>query len=111
MKIISWNVNGIRSVFRTTFLEWLKSADPDIVCLQETKANHLELSQEYTQIDGYYAFFNSSNIQGLTELTLTFRLKGKPTSKGYLLLWHNENEESITGNDAKPNLLIAKEFN
>lgn len=63
MKIISWNVNGIRSVFRTTFRDWLKSADPDIVCLQETKANHTELSEEYTQIDGYYAYFNSSKLK------------------------------------------------
>jgi exodeoxyribonuclease-3 len=63
MKIISWNVNGIRSVFRTTFRDWLKSADPDIVCLQETKADYTELTEKYTQIDGYYAYFNSSSLK------------------------------------------------
>ena len=63
MKIISWNVNGIRSVFKTTFREWLKSADPDIVCLQETKCDYTELTEEFTQIDGYYAYFNSSSLK------------------------------------------------
>src|SRR3989344_4141594 len=64
MKIVSWNVNGIRSVFRTTFREWLKSADPDIICLQEVRADHAELSSEFTEVDGYYAFFNSGLRKG-----------------------------------------------
>ena len=63
MKIISWNVNGIRSVFRTTFKDWLKSSNPDIVCLQEIKADYKELDKEYTEIDGYYAYFNSSKLK------------------------------------------------
>ena len=63
MKIISWNVNGIRSVFRTTFLEFLKESDPDIICLQEIKADSNELSEEFSQIDGYYSYFNSSSLK------------------------------------------------
>lgn len=63
MKIFSWNVNGIRSVFKTTFREWLKDNDPDIVCLQETKCDFTELDENYTQIDGYYAYFNSSKLR------------------------------------------------
>lgn len=63
MKIVSWNVNGIRSVFKTTFRDWLKSADPDIVCLQETKCDYNDLTEEFTQIDGYYAYFNSSTLR------------------------------------------------
>ena len=58
MKIISWNVNGIRSVFKTTFKDWLKANDPDIICLQEVKAEHSELTEEFTEIEGYYAYFN-----------------------------------------------------
>ncbi len=63
MKIISWNVNGIRSVFRTTFLNYLKECDPDIICLQEIKADFKELADEFSQIDEYYAYFNSSNLK------------------------------------------------
>ena len=38
MKIISYNVNGIRAALKKDFVQWLKAADPDVVCLQETKA-------------------------------------------------------------------------
>ncbi|OHB25769.1 MAG: exodeoxyribonuclease III [Parcubacteria group bacterium RIFOXYD2_FULL_52_8] len=61
MKIFTWNVNGIRSVFKTTFREWLRANDPDIVCLQEIKCDYTELEESYTQLDGYYAYFNSSS--------------------------------------------------
>lgn len=64
MKIISWNVNGIRSVFKSTFKEWLKATDPDIICLQEIKAEHTELDSEHTEIDGYFAYFNSGARKG-----------------------------------------------
>lgn len=63
MKIFTWNVNGIRSVFRTTFRDWLAKNDPDIVCLQEIKADSKELADEFTKIDGYYAYFNSSSLK------------------------------------------------
>lgn len=63
MKIFTWNVNGIRSVFRTTFRDWLAANDPDIVCLQEIKADSKELSEEFSKIDGYYAYFNSSSLK------------------------------------------------
>ncbi len=39
MKIFSWNVNGIRSVYQKGFLEWFTRTSPDILCLQETRAN------------------------------------------------------------------------
>jgi len=63
MKIVSWNVNGIRSIFKSTFLEYLERENPDIICLQETKATHEELSREYKEINGYYAYFNSSQTR------------------------------------------------
>lgn len=63
MKICSWNVNGIRSVFKTTFRDWLKKSNPDILCLQEIKADVRELADECTEIDGYWAYFNSSQVK------------------------------------------------
>jgi len=76
MKLYSWNVNGIRSVFKTTFREWLKNSNADIVCLQETKATHEELSEDYTQIDGYWAYFNSSKLKkGHSGVAVYTRLK------------------------------------
>lgn len=46
MKIISWNVNGIRAIEKKGFIEWLLNTNADIVCIQETKANPNQLSEE-----------------------------------------------------------------
>ena len=46
MKIISWNVNGIRAVEKKGFIDWLTSSGADVVCIQETKANPAQLSEE-----------------------------------------------------------------
>ena len=43
MKIVSYNVNGIRAAVSKGFLDWLKNVDPDVVCLQEIKANRDQL--------------------------------------------------------------------
>ena len=64
MKIVSWNVNGIRSIFKTTFRDWLASENPDVVCLQEIKADTASLTEEITQIDGYFAYFNPGLKKG-----------------------------------------------
>ena len=39
IKIVSWNVNGIRAAHRKGFLDWFEEEKPDILCVQETKAN------------------------------------------------------------------------
>ncbi len=57
-------MNGIRSVFKTTFQSWLKQNVPDILCLQEIKAESSELGSEFTEIEGYYAYFNSGLRKG-----------------------------------------------
>ncbi len=75
MKIVTWNVNGIRSVFKTAFLGWLKKENPDIVCLQEIKADSNELTEEYTQIDGYYAYFHSAKKKGYAGVAVYTKVK------------------------------------
>lgn len=75
MKIVTWNVNGIRSVFKTTFLEWLKNEDPDIVCLQEIKADKNELPDEFTHIDGYFAYFHSALKKGYSGVAVYTKIQ------------------------------------
>jgi exodeoxyribonuclease III len=60
MKIISWNVNGIRAWFKKGCFDCLFDSDPDIVCLQETKAEREQLPNELVNIPGYFSYFNSS---------------------------------------------------
>ncbi len=45
MKIASWNVNGVRAVFRVHFYPWLKEVNPDFICIQETKARPEQLEE------------------------------------------------------------------
>ena len=52
-RLISWNVNGIRAIAKKGFLEWMKSAKPDVLCLQETKAMPSQLGPELLDVKGY----------------------------------------------------------
>jgi exodeoxyribonuclease-3 len=64
MKLISWNVNGVRAVVKKGFLDWLDQADPDIVCLQETKAHIDQLAAEILTDHGYYTYWHSGERRG-----------------------------------------------
>ncbi|NTV44349.1 MAG: exodeoxyribonuclease III [Candidatus Yonathbacteria bacterium] len=60
MKLISWNVNGIRAVERKKLLRpFFAVHNADIVCLQETKARPEQVAEEVGTIDGYHAYFNA----------------------------------------------------
>jgi exodeoxyribonuclease III len=83
MKVVTWNVNGIRSVFKAGFLTWLAREDPDILCLQEIKADASELSEEFTQIGGYYAYFNSASKKGYSGVAVYSKIR--PISIEYVL--------------------------
>ena len=63
MKIISWNVNGIRAVLRKGFLKWLDKEKPDILCLQETKASRDQLTKNVTDHKKYHSFWHSATIK------------------------------------------------
>src|SRR3989338_3718557 len=64
MRIVSWNVNGLRSLAKDNYWEtFLKTAKPDIFCLQETKASPDQLSEEFLAPAGYSAFFSSCQIK------------------------------------------------
>ncbi|AHE62849.1 exodeoxyribonuclease III [Borrelia parkeri] len=64
MNLISWNVNGIRAIFGKGFLDFIEKYNPDILCLQETKACKEQLPKELINIEGYYSFFSKSIIKG-----------------------------------------------
>lgn len=70
MKIISWNVNGLRSVVKKGFLNWLDTEKPDIVCLQETKAQEIDLGWDLKQIGNYHSYFNSAEKKGYSGIAV-----------------------------------------
>jgi exodeoxyribonuclease-3 len=65
MKLISWNVNGIRAVAKKIdFEEWLSAASPDVLCLQETRALPEQVPEELREPSGYHAYWNPAQRKG-----------------------------------------------
>jgi len=58
--LLSWNVNGARAIHKKGFLDWLTDAAPDILCLQETRAEETQLPAGMAQPTGYRGFWNGS---------------------------------------------------
>jgi exodeoxyribonuclease-3 len=63
-KIISYNVNGIRAALNKDFAGWLKAADPDVVCIQETKAQPEQIDTELFKELGYHSYMVSAVKKG-----------------------------------------------
>ena len=64
MKLISWNVNGIRAAVKKGFLDYLHNEQPDILCIQESKAHKEQLSAEILNDHGYYNYWHSGQKKG-----------------------------------------------
>ena len=63
MRLISWNVNGIRAIVKKGFLDSVGAMNPDILCLQETKAGEEEAAETLRALSGYQVFVNSSKAR------------------------------------------------
>lgn len=73
MRIVSANLNGIRSAARKGFFTWMQQLQPDIVCLQETKAQLVDLSDEIFQPSGYFCYFNEAEKKGYSGVAIYSR--------------------------------------
>ena len=83
MKIISWNVNGIRAAIKKGFLEWFQKTKADIVCLQEMRAELGQMPANLVKPDGYYAYFNIARKKGYSGVAIY--TKEKPLKVKYKL--------------------------
>jgi exodeoxyribonuclease III len=75
MKIITYNVNGIRSAVGKGLHTWLKSADPDIVCFQETKAQPDQVPVELFEEMGYHHYWFSAAKKGYSGVGILTKIK------------------------------------
>ena len=82
MKLISWNVNGIRAIAKKNFAESFFSFDADVVCLQETKAQPDQLTSDITVFPGYRSFFHSADRKGYSGTAVYTRVEPVSTSYG-----------------------------
>lgn len=74
-RIISYNVNGIRAAMTKNWLEWLQAASPDILCLQEIKANPDQLNLELFSEVGYSAYWYPAQKKGYSGVAILTRQK------------------------------------
>jgi len=77
MKIISWNVNGIRAAASKGYSEWLNQFKPDILCLQEIKAQEDQLGANISNPDGYHTYWHSAEKKGYSGTALLTKTKPK----------------------------------
>jgi exodeoxyribonuclease-3 len=75
--LISWNVNGIRAVHKKGFNEWLQKSDPDILCLQETKASADQVPLEIAGAKGYHSYFSLGERKGYSGVGLLTKIEPK----------------------------------
>jgi len=99
VKLISWNVNGIRSIARNGFEEWLSAEAPDVLCVQETKAQPDQLNQRLRQPPGYYTYWHSAQRKGYSGVATLCRTEPVDVQAGFgekefdnegrvLITWH-----------------------
>ena len=81
MRLISWNVNGIRAVAKKGFLDTVKALDPDVLCIQETKASVDQLDDSLLNIPGYKSYFSSAERKGYSGTCVY--TKREPVSVSY----------------------------
>ena len=81
MKLVSWNVNGLRAVEKKGFLDFINNYHPDILCIQETKGHEDQLSSSLRHPKGYFSYFSSADRKGYSGTAL-YSL-AEPESVGY----------------------------
>tara|TARA_B100000941_G_scaffold92994_1_gene64550 strand:- start:1506 stop:2273 length:768 start_codon:yes stop_codon:yes gene_type:complete len=80
--IVSYNINGIRSVLRKDFDKWLARCNPDIICLQEIKANEEQFNKEIFENLGYTCYVNSAQKAGYSGVAILSKIKPKKVEYG-----------------------------
>jgi len=83
MKIVSYNVNGIRAAMNKGFVDWLTSANPDVICLQEIKALKEQVDIEAIENAGYkYNYWFSAQKKGYSGVAILSKIEPKHVEYG-----------------------------
>ena len=91
IRILSWNINGLRAVHKKGFIEWFLTENPDILCVQETKATKDQLPRVLKSIPGYHAYFCEAEKRGYSGVAIYSKIKPKNVEYGFgILKFDNE---------------------
>ena len=93
MKLVSWNVNGLRAVWNKGFEDIFKNINADIFCIQETKMQEGQLDVNF---DGYYNYFNSAVKKGYSGTAVFTKIKPIDVSYGIGIEEHDQEGRVIT---------------
>ncbi len=83
MRLMSWNVNGLRAVHKKGFLDWLAEAAPDVLCLQETKVSDGQVPDELLSVAGYSSYFSYPERKGYSGVALYSRTEPGSVALGF----------------------------
>lgn len=75
MKIVSYNLNGIRAAIDKGLIDWLKEANPDVLCIQETKANPSQFDVSAFEDLGYHCYWHSAEKKGYSGVGILTKIK------------------------------------
>ena len=81
-RIISWNVNGIRAVEKKGFNDWLSAEEPDVLCLQETRAMPDQVSNLLRNPPGYNVYWNNAERKGYSGVVIYSKEKASAVKYG-----------------------------
>ncbi len=107
MKIISWNVNGVRAVAKKGFATQIKNWDADIICLQETKAQDAEVKQALSDITDYNVYSYSAIRKGYSGTSIMTKEHPKSVNYGLGIEEHDQEGRVITAEFEKFYLLTV----
>ena len=96
MKIISFNVNGVRAITKKSFLSDVNAMQPDILCLQETKANDDQVNQALVGFDDYYIYSNSAEKPGYSGTAVLSKKQPMKVVNGIGIAAHDDQGRTIT---------------
>ena len=82
IRIISWNVNGMRAILKKGFLEWVKKENPDILCLQEIKATPEQLHKPL-ELQDYHVYWSPAERKGYSGVATFTKEKPIKVEKGF----------------------------
>ena len=82
MKIISYNVNGIRAAIKKGFADWLVQENPDVVCIQETKAQEEQIDAALFKSLGYHSYWFSAQKKGYSGVGILTKIEPDHVEKG-----------------------------
>jgi len=83
MRIACWNINGIRAIWKKGFPEWFEKEQPDVLCLQETKAQRDQLDEQILKFGNYESYFYSAEKKGYSGVAIYTKVKPVSVKAGF----------------------------